>query len=342
MFLGQFCIYFWPASAPISGKITDSVSFMNHQPLLSIVVCTFNRQKYIRACLDALAIQTLDPNQWEAIVIDNNSTDLTPNIIHSWMKENKDVPVRYVLETRKGLSNARNRGIYEARGEIVTYIDDDAESEPTFAEAILTFMLDNPDTAGIGGKVVPKYSEDPEPEWMSNFLYGYVGRVDHGPAVKLYNGGMKYPIGCNMTYRKELLKRAGGFNPELTSRGDDKYIFQRIVRINQKVIYLPDALVFHNIDGERLSKPAMRNLYMKTGYEEGLRMRCAKGMPGCLFKTAEFMSKFGVSILIWMAYALNNHELKGRYIMLSQWYTLCGILQLMAPKPAAMSPVLPQ
>src|SRR5205809_539816 len=128
-------------------------------PLLSIIVCTYNRQKFIGECLACLSRQTLPAEKWEAIIIDNNSSDNTATIVKNFIDQHPQLPFRYVFESTKGLSYARNRGIAEARSSIITFIDDDAEAVPEFAETILNFMQENPGAAGVGGRVLPKYSE---------------------------------------------------------------------------------------------------------------------------------------------------------------------------------------
>lgn len=296
-------------------------------PQISIVVCTYNRQKFIGECLNCLAAQNLDPAQWEAIIIDNNSSDQTAEIVRDFMRDNPALPFRSVFEPNQGLSFARNRGIAEAGADIITYIDDDAEAVPAFAESILTFMLSHPDAAGVGGRVIPKYSESPEPRWMNNYLNGFVGRVDHGEPPRVFKGRMKYPIGCNMTYRKELMVQAGGFNNQLTFRGDDKHIYHAVARINDKVFYLPNALVYHNIDAHRLTFGSFRKLFLKTGNEEGIRVQTERGNAALLLKAIEFMAKFGVSLALWVLFTLKGQEIKGRYVMYSQWFTLWGFFR---------------
>ena len=217
---------------------------------LSIVVCTYNRQKFIRKCLECLAAQTIDTASFEAVFVDNNSTDRSAAIIKDFIAEHPELPFRYVFEGNKGLAFARNHGIAEARYGIVTFIDDDAEAIPSFAQTIRDFMNAHPEASGAGGRVIPKYSEQGEPEWMSSYLAGYVGVSDHGQPARRYEGKMKYPPGCNMTYRKDVLLKAGGFNNELTFRSDDKQIYFAIKPINDTIYYVPDALVYHNIDAE--------------------------------------------------------------------------------------------
>ena len=95
------------------------------QPDISIVICTYNRQKFIGECLACLAKQTLPVQKWEAIIIDNNSTDDTASIVKMFIDQHSGLPFRYVYENNKGLSFARNRGIGEASASIICFIDDE-------------------------------------------------------------------------------------------------------------------------------------------------------------------------------------------------------------------------
>jgi glycosyltransferase involved in cell wall biosynthesis len=306
--------------------LAKKMTTMEKELLISICICTYNRQKFIGACLQCLAAQTLPKENWEVIIVDNASTDQTAAIVHQFIADHPQLPFRYVYEAQKGLSFARNRSIAEARSTVVCFIDDDAEAVPHFAATIARFMQQQPEAAGAGGRVLPKYSESPEPAWMNKYLNGFIGRVDHGEPVRLFQGKMKYPIGCNMTYRKPLLLQAGGFNNQLTFRGDDKHIYYAVTRLNSQVYFLPDALVYHNIDAHRLTFDNFRKLFLKTGNEERIRIAHEKGAMGILLKSAEYVLKFGASLLIWLGFSLQGKEIKGRYTMYSQWFTLKGFL----------------
>ncbi|HEU4610367.1 MAG TPA: hypothetical protein VFS31_19740, partial [Chitinophagaceae bacterium] len=84
---------------------------------------------------------------------------------------------------------------------------------------------------------------------------------------------------------------------------------------------------YHNIDADRVSFERFRKLYLKTGNEEKQRVLAAGGRPAWLMKLVEFVAKFGVAVLIWIGFTLSGREIKGRYTMYSQWYTLKGFLQ---------------
>jgi len=310
----------------ISGSIQLRMP-VNKEPSISVIICTYNRDKFIGEALNCLAKQTLPAGNFEIIVVDNRSTDNTASIAKKFIADHPELQARYVMEPNKGLSFARNRGIQEARASIVTYIDDDAEVTPHFLESIVSFLQANSSVVGVGGKVIPKYSESGEPKWISKYLNGFVGRMDFGDRPKQFDSKMKYPTGCNMTYTKEILQKAGGFNNELTFRSDDKYIFHQVTKISDNVYYVPEALLYHNIDNDRLSFPNFKKLFLKSGNEEKIRVRSEMGTAGIVKKFFELIFKTTAATVIYILYIIKGQELKGRYVFFSQWFTLKGFLQ---------------
>lgn len=294
---------------------------------ISVVICTYNRDKFIRTALQKLTEQSLPAEEYEVIVVDNRSTDNTATICQEFVSTHASFNFRYVFEPNKGLSFARNRGWEEAKSSIITYIDDDAEASFDFLKSIVLFLQQHKEAIGIGGKVIPIYPGTSEPEWMNPYLNGFVGRMDFGEAPKIFEGKMKYPAGCNMTYRKEILQQAGGFNNELTFRSDDKYIYHQVSKLSNQVYYLPAATVYHNIDQERLQFSNFKKLFLKTGNEEKVRIRTEKRGISLVKKFIELALKFGASLLLYLNYLLSGKEIKGRYIVWAQWFTLKGFLQ---------------
>jgi glycosyltransferase involved in cell wall biosynthesis len=95
-------------------------------PFLSVVVCSYNREKYIADAINSLLNQTLAPELYEIIIIDNNSKDKTGAIALELLKQHKQThQIHYFKETNQGLCFARNRGIIEAKGKFICYMDDD-------------------------------------------------------------------------------------------------------------------------------------------------------------------------------------------------------------------------
>ncbi len=295
---------------------------MQH-PKISLIICTYNREKFLGKALQSLTSQTLPPEHFEILIVNNNATDGTEQISKDFIETNPKLNIRYFVESNQGLSYARNRGMREAHGSIITYIDDDAEAEDDFLAQILTFLEARPEVAGVGGKIIPKYEGTP-PEWMNKYLYGFVTKVDFGDDVFRYTG-KSYPAGCNMTYRKKLLLEAGGFNENLKWRADDKYIFFAVQEIDNKIYHLPQAVVQHNIDDYRTTDENFIRLSKKFGSEERIRVLDI-GLVPFLKKIAEFIFKFKASLLLGLIFSLRGEWIKGKYTILYRYHALLGLL----------------
>lgn len=294
---------------------------------ISLVICTYNRERYLPGSLNSIKPQTLNAASFQVVVVDNASSDNTAIIVNNFIKENPLLNIKYCLEKNKGLSFARNRGIKESDAPIISYVDDDVILSPDYLETILNFFQLYPNTAGAGGKVIPKYENEKEPEWMSKYLLGFVGKIDYGNSIIQFNKKMKYPAGCNMIYKKSILEDAGGFNNELKFRSDDKYIFYKVKSISDKIFYLPGAWLYHYIDSYRLDKKNFKTLFLKTGNEEKKRLLSGKDRVGILKKLFEYGFKFGASLFLYFIFLLKKTPSKGKYIVISQWCTLVGFLK---------------
>lgn len=292
-------------------------------PHLSVIICTYNRQKFIGACLQCLAVQTLPKENWEAIIVDNNSNDNTAAIVQEFISSHQQLPFRYVFEKQQGLSFARNRGLAESKGEVIVYIDDDVEVISTYLQTIEKFFTSNPQAVGMGGRTLPKFSEGPPPAWHNKYMTGITGTIDKGDEVRKFGGRMKYPIGCNMIYTKEILQQADGFNNQLKARADDKYMYEKVSKLSDEIWYVPEAFSLHNIDADRLTFASFKKLYTKGGNEEKIKTR-GEGWGSYLSKLLDLSFKLIASAGLWMLYSLKGKPLQGRYIFLMQWFTFKG------------------
>jgi len=286
---------------------------------ISCIVCSYNREKYIVDAIESLINQTLEKYKYEILIIDNNSKDNTAQLCFELLeKYSSKYNLHYFMETQQGLSYARNRGIQEAKGELICYIDDDAIAEPDFLEKILNFFEENNQVGGVGGKIIPKYV-DGEPNWMNPFMEGLVSKVDYGNAVFKFNG-TKYPIGCNMTYKKSDLVEIGMFDPDLGRKGDttdggeEKDIFFKIYNLGRDIYYLPTASVQHVIEQPRLNYDYIKKISMGIGKSERLR----KKKEGAFHEFMNFIKlllKFGAASFIALFYLLTLKPAKAKAIM---------------------------
>ncbi|MCO6498084.1 MAG: glycosyltransferase family 2 protein [Chitinophagaceae bacterium] len=297
---------------------------MPELPSISLVICTYNRCKYLPAALKSVAEQNCSANLFELIVVDNASTDETATIAQDFIAAHPGLNIRYVYEGNKGLSFARNRGRVEAKSNVVAYIDDDVILFEDYVANLNDFFVRFPEAVGAGGRIIPKYEKE-EPIWMSKYLKGFVGEVAHGDTIKKFDKGMKYPAGASMIYTKAILEQAGGFNNELKFRSDDKYIFYKVLEFSDAIYYLPDVRLYHYIDEARLEFGNFKKLFLKTGNEEKLRMRSAG--KSVIPKAFEFMFKTGAALVIGVWFTIKGQYSKGKMVFLSQWFTLSGFFK---------------
>jgi glycosyltransferase involved in cell wall biosynthesis len=226
---------------------------------ISVIISTYNRERYILKCLDALKEQTLNNSYYEIIIVNNNSTDNTHLFCSNFIKENENINLTYVIEDNPGLSWARNRGIKEAKGNVLVFLDDDAFAPDHYLKEIFNYFNNIEKTASaFGGKILPKY-ESSKPKWMSSFLMPLMSIIDLGNSIKEFPSN-KYPIGANMGFKAKLFKKYGGFNTSLGRKagsmmgGEEKDLFNRLRDGNEKIVYLPNAWVYHLVPDSRLKK----------------------------------------------------------------------------------------
>ncbi len=293
------------------------------KPRISVVVCTYNRVKFIEACLEHLNNQSLPKDQYEVILVNNNCTDGTGDVVNTFIEKHPKLNIRHVLETNQGLSFARNRGISEANSDIVFYIDDDGEATYDLLEKIAIYFEENPDVVGAGGKVIPKY-ETERPKWLTYHLRMMVTEIDYGDqSFKCF--GKRYPPGCNMTYRKTILEKVGGFNEALKWRVDDKYIFHEVSKVSDEIYYVPDWRVDHNIDAHRVTDENFDKLSRLLGQEERIRIKSVN--PSAYpIKVLEYGLKYFATYVMALKHIVGGRAIVGRYLIRFRKLALKGLL----------------
>ena len=289
---------------------------------ISVVVCTYNRDLYLSHCLRNLKNQDFNKDDFEIIIVDNNSTDNTSSICLNFIEQNPELKILYFLEEKVGLSHARNTGIAISSGEIISFIDDDGFAKPNYLKSIdaIASHVKFKEYLAFGGKVIPVYNEDKEPKWLSKYIEGVVSKVDLGDCIIPFN--KKYPAGCNMVFRKEVFDVYGGFNSDLHTRGDDKYVFDKLKKNNVKILYSPKIEVEHFIDDYRLEKKFIIRLSKIIGQSEAIRLK--DSYFKLVIKFLEYILKLNLAFVLALVFLLDNHLPKAKYILVVRYYVLLG------------------
>ncbi len=233
---------------------------MSEPPLVSVVVCTFNRAVFLRKCLASLLNQENFP-PFEVVVVDNNSTDDTAKVVAEARQETA-LPFQYIFLAEMGLSLARNVGIQAARGSIIAFIDDDAVAEPSWVQEIQNGFQLFPQAAGMGGAVKGEY-ESARPDWLATDLLCAISVGEFGETLR-WMERHESVLGCNMAFRREIFERRGNFLANLGRTGlsllaaEEVEFCNRLRAHGESIVYNPRMAISHWVPKERLTKPYIR------------------------------------------------------------------------------------
>lgn len=235
---------------------------------ISATICTHNRSSYLGKAIRSLVDQTLPSDQYEVIVVDNASTDDTRAVFDSFAGNHN---LRYILEPVLGLSQARNTGWQNARGEYVAYLDDDAIACPEWLERIVkAFETVWPTPAAVGGKVVPIWGSQ-RPGWLPKEAEPSLSIIDWADRPVFLTEDYQFLGGGNIAYARTTLQTVNGFSSELGRKGgrlvsgEETLIERRLRRQGLPFYYDPLISIEHHIHVERLTTSWLCRRYFWTG-----------------------------------------------------------------------------
>lgn len=236
-------------------------------PYVSVVVSTRNRAAMLVDCLRTIMADR-SPVPRELIVVDNASTDDTPEVVRAAGELRGDVPVRYLVEARLGLSHARNTGTDAARGQLILFTDDDILVEDGWAAAFAR-AFDDERVGGAGGRVLPSWPHEP-PTWLRGPHAELLTLIDQGAEPRVLIPP-DHPMGGNMAVRGDIARRlAPAFDTTLGHQGglrvaQEEVAFMRRVGATHDIAYVPDAIVRHRVLPERIDLTYLRNAFFQLG-----------------------------------------------------------------------------
>jgi glycosyltransferase involved in cell wall biosynthesis len=226
------------------------------EPLVSVIVCTYNRVDFLQKCLDSLLSQH-DAPRYEIVVVDNNSDDATASFVRAYTDQSI-LPIHYVFEPVQGLSRAKNTGVKAARGKFVAFIDDDAIASDGWVHAIEEGASRYPEFAVQSGPVHGNF-EIPKPAWLSSKIDFAISIGQFGDDFREKRAGEPV-FGGNMAIRREVFDQIGGFLEDLGRTGlnllaaEEVEYCERLRQHHLKILNNPKMEIWHWVPGTRLTR----------------------------------------------------------------------------------------
>ena len=136
--------------------------------VISVIIPTYNRCNFIGLTIESFIRQNFEKKDFEIIIVDNNSTDDTPNVVRKIVEEHNEISVKYILENRQGVHFARNAAAKIANGTFLYFTDDDMIAEQNLLKELLYLFTLDEKIACVTGSVLPKWEVEP-PEWIRKY-----------------------------------------------------------------------------------------------------------------------------------------------------------------------------
>lgn len=245
---------------------------------LTVAICTWNRSRLLGQTLEQFRLLRVPPDvEWELLVIDNNSTDDTRQVVERFADE---LPLRYIFEPRTGKSYAANTAIENAKGDYIVWTDDDVLVDRDWIAEYAAAFRDWPDAGYFGGAIRPWFEGSP-PDWLQRTISVIGGAYavlpvpdDAGPI-----GMHPLPFGANWATKRSLHERFP-FDPALGPRpgakrlGEETELMRRLDAAGITGRWVPRARVRHFIPRNRQSLEYLRWYHFGVGARE---FRTAEG-----------------------------------------------------------------
>lgn len=254
---------------------------------MAIAVCTYNRGDRIRETLESIAsLDRCNGRLTRVIVVDNNCTDSTPDVVDDFARQSADLPFRRVSETTQGLTAARRRAFAETDEPIIAFVDDDCLLDAAWAAAILD-RFDSDDRAGlVGGRVELRFEQPAHPAGRRHAAS--LAAQDLGPTARRLTDPESMLVGATLAIRRKALTESGWLDtPRLTGRlgnglssGEDAEICIRVRQAGWNVWYDPAAHTTHLIPPVRQTPEYLRRLLAGIAASEPSIKWLAHGRPG--------------------------------------------------------------
>jgi glycosyltransferase involved in cell wall biosynthesis len=242
-------------------------------PELEVVICTYNNAAMLDGVLSALACQRqVERERWTCLIVDNNSTDDTPNVIARHVLSGAIPDLRSAREPKQGLTLARLRGVRSATAQWIAFVDDDCFLQSDWIAQAIAFAESHSSVGAFGGRVVLDWEAEP-PRYVR--AYGYCfAEQNHGN----FQQQVAFLAGAGLVVNRSALSACGWIDsPLLADRvgeklvsGGDVEIVLRIAGIGRELWYVPQCVLNHRIPARRFSPLYLRDINRNLGISQAL------------------------------------------------------------------------
>ena len=202
---------------------------MIYLPKVSVIVPVYNAERTIAECIDSLLKLNYPKENLELILVNNASTDRTADVLNHYGRE-----IEILYEEKRGPAAARNKGLLNARGDVVAFTDSDCTVDKDWLQNIV-FPLQDESVGIVGGKILAKRPCNRIEEFGEQIH-------DHDRAINEVKP--PYAITMNWASRLSVIKEVGLFN-EGFIRSEDVDLSRRIFQAGHRFVYEPEAVVYH-------------------------------------------------------------------------------------------------
>jgi len=236
---------------------------------VSVVICTHRTERYsdLMEAIDSLKAQSY--NNFEIVVVVDGNKELYEKIRGSEIKIDRII----LNEENLGLSESRNSGIKESKGDIIAFFDDDAVADKNWLEELVR-MYEEHDAIAAGGKILPKWVSK-KPKYLPEEFYWLIGATHKGFPEEMTE--VRNTFGSNLSFKAEGLKALDGFRSEMGVKGrgllqgEETELCERMSnKFGMGVIYNPEAIVYHTVFPERLRMRFLLRRAFWQGYSKRL------------------------------------------------------------------------
>jgi len=264
--------------------------------MVSIIVPAYNAEKTIKRLIDSFLKQNYTKD-YEVIIVDDGSSDSTVKIVSQYKN------IRLIRQNNSGPAAARNRGAFEANGEIILFTDSDCEVSSGWIEQMIAPLKESPEVIGVKGVYQTR-----QKEFIARFVqleyedkYDKMKKDSYIDFIDTYSAGFK----------KEAFLNIGGYDSTFpVACAEDVDLSYRLAKKGYKMVFNPKAIVFH-------THPATLKSYLRKKFKFAYwRIKAVKNNPDKIFRDSHtpFVMKLQVILFLFILLAI-PFSLRHLYIM---------------------------